>query len=394
MSPRLALAALAALAAVSLAAPPFASAATTLGQTGTGGGSCPAGSARAQVASAAPRYTVDAPGVITELRTVAPAAGVRLHVLRPRGGNAYAVLASAPIPAGGGLVAAPVRVPVQPGDVLGLSTGAEPLPNCLVPGDGSGDVLAAGPSPGAGETGVTLASTAGGRLNLAATLEPDADADGYGDESQDLCPDDATRTAQACSADLLVTQLPVEDDVERDDVNVIAILVRNTGTSLARDVRVTAALPPGLQLVTASPSSGGCAPGAPLDCTLPSIRAGGTGQVLAVVRAVTTGTKTLTAAATSPTPDPNGGNNTSVIEFDVRARRSVVRPGSFCRVPRLTGLTRTSARRALEAAGCRLGTTSRRRFPSGGYLRVKRQSIPAFTRVATGTRVNVTLRGR
>ncbi|HEV3001802.1 MAG TPA: PASTA domain-containing protein [Solirubrobacteraceae bacterium] len=393
MPARLSLAVLAVLAAAALAAPAPASAAATLGQTGTGGGSCSAGSARAQVASAAPRYTVELYGVITQLRTAAPVAGVRLHVLRPRGGNAYAVLASAPVAAGSGIVAAPVRVPVQPGDVLGLSTSAD-LPNCLVPGGGSSDVTATGSSPGASDPEVTLAGTSGGRLNVAATLEPDADGDAHGDETQDRCPDDPTRTAQECSADLLVTQVPVEREVERDDVNVIAINVRNAGTSLARDVRVTAALPPGLQLLSATPSSGGCAQGSPLDCTLPAIPAGGTGQVVAVVRAVATGVKTLTTAADSSTPDPNPANNTAEVEFDVRPRRAVVQPGAFCRVPRLLGLSRTAARRALEAAGCRLGLTTRRRFPSGRYSRVKRQSIPARTRVATGTRVNVVLRAR
>ena len=234
----------------------------------------------------------------------------------------------------------------------------------------------------------------GAELLLSADVEPDADRDGFGDETQDRCPDDRTRTGQACSADLLVTQLPVENEVERDDVNVITILVRNNGSSLARDVRVTAPMPPGLQLVATTPSSGGCAAGAPLDCTLPSIPPGGAGSVLAVVRATSTGRKTVTATAASPTPDPNGDNNSSTLEFDVGPRRAVVQPGAFCRVPRLLGLTRTAARRALQAAGCRLGLTSRRRFRSGGFSRVKLQSIPTRVRVATGTRVNIVLRRR
>ena len=182
--------------------------------------------------------------------------------------------------------------------------------------------------------------------------------------------------------------------MERDDVNVITIAVRNNGSSIARDVRVVEPLPPGVQLVATSPSTGGCAGGAPVDCTFPAILPGATGTVLVVIRAVSTGEKTLTATASSPTPDPNGVNNAAELRFDVAARRTLVAPGTFCRVPRLTGLSRTAARSALEAAGCRLGRTSRKRYRSGRFSRVKVQSIPAGTRVETRTRVNITLRRR
>jgi hypothetical protein len=63
-------------------------------------------------------------------------------------------------------------------------------------------------------------------------------------------------------------------------------------------------------------------------------------------------------------------------------------------VPRLTGLSRAAARRALTAAGCRMGRTSYRRFRSGRRSRVRLQSIPARIRVAAGTRVSITIRRR
>jgi uncharacterized repeat protein (TIGR01451 family) len=391
---RLALAALGA----ALALPAGAPAATTLGQLTSAPAACDSDETFAQTASAAPEYAVRTAGVVTELRTQAQSEpDTRLNVLRPRGSDAYAVLASVAVAPSAGVVAVAVRVPVQPGDVLGLTTGTDPGQECAIPGSAGSphDVTAVGPGapPPSGE--VTLASGAElRRLNVAATLEPDADGDGFGDETQDRCPGDAGRTSQDCSADLSVSQSPVEADVERDDVNVVAISVRNNGSSPARDVRVVEAMPTGLQLVATSPSSGGCAAGAPVDCTLPSIAPGATATVFAVVRAVSTGRKTLTATATSPTPDPNAANNTSEIAFEVGARRSVLAPGTFCRVPRLTGLTRSAARRGLEAAGCRLGRTTRRRFRSGRFSRVRAQSIPAGTRVATRTRVHVVLRRR
>ena len=396
MPSRLARLAPVALAALLLALPAAAPAATTLGQIAAAPEACDSDETFAQTASAAPEYTVRARGVITQLRTQAQTLpGNRLNVLRPRGSAAYALLASVAVQPSAGVIAIPVRVAVQPGDVLGLATGSDPGQACAIPGSTGSphNVTASGPSPASGAE-VTLPDTELRRLNVAATLEPDADGDAFGDETQDRCPDDATRTTQDCSADLFVSQAAVEGDVERDDVNVLTIVVRNNGPSIARDVRIVETLPAGVQLVATSPSSGGCAAGAPVDCTLPALGPGAAGSVLVVVKAVSTGPKNLTARVSSPTPDPNEANDAAELTFDVSPRRSVVAPGTFCRVPRLTGLTRTAARSALEAAGCRLGRTSRKRFRSGRYARVRAQSIPAGVRVVTRTRVSITLRRR
>ena len=394
LPPRIALAALAVLLALPAAAP----AATTLGQTGTGGDPCDANATLAQIAGSAPEYEVRGPGVITELRTEGvTGSGNELHVFRPRGNQAFTVLASAPVAENAGLVRVPVRVPVQAGDVLGMSTAAlpDPHPNCTISGIGGADNVIAfrttGPAPESGD--VTLDDADAGRLNVAATLEPDGDGDGFGDETQDRCPSDGARTDD-CSADILLTQTPVENEMERDDVNVLVIVARNNGSSPARDVRIVESFPAGLQLVAATPTSGGCAGGPTLDCTLPSVAAGSAGSIFVVVKAVSVGRKEMSATASSPTPDPISSNNTVETAFEVNARRSVVEPGAFCRVPRLFGLTRSAARKSLEAAGCRLGRVNRRRFRSGRFARVRLQSIPAFTRVATRTRVHITLRRR
>jgi uncharacterized repeat protein (TIGR01451 family) len=373
--------------ALLLALPATSPAAFSLGQTTDANLGCPDASL-AQVGAAAPRYAVESFGVITELRTEDQNAGMRLHVFRPRGGNAYEVLGTAEVSASSnGVIRMPARIRVVPGDVLGMSGGG----NCLVPGAGTADRIASSGTevPDAGEP--TLANASQGRLNVAATLEPDADGDGFGDETQDRCPGDASRTTQECSADLALAQTPVERDMEREDVNVLVITVRNNGPSPSNAVRIVEPLPNGVQLVTATPSSGGCAGGGTLDCTLPTIGAGATGTVLVVVRAVTVGQKELTATASSPTPDPNPNNNADGAAFDVSQRRTTVSPGAFCRVPRLTGLSRTSARRALEAAGCRLGRTLRA-GRSRLRMRVRRQTIPAGTRVIVRTSVGITLR--
>jgi uncharacterized repeat protein (TIGR01451 family) len=386
------------IALVALLALPTASpAAVSLGQTAAPGAqTCAADIAAAQTSSSAPEYTVRTPGVITELRTEGHALeGNKLHVFRPRGNNSFTVLASVPVVPAPGVIRVPVRVPVQPGDVLGFSTGPDAGQNCFVAyGDNAQDFVAGrdGAAPDEGE--VTLSQPEAARLNVGATLEPDGDGDGFGDETQDACPDDRTRTMDGCAADLFVSQLSIDNDIERDDVNVITVTVRNNGSSLARDVRVTEAIPAGLQLIGTTPSIGGCAGGAPVDCTFPSIPAGGSESILVVLRAVATGSRTLTATVGSPTPDPNGANNVSELAFDVQERRSVVAPGTFCRVPRLFGLSRITARRAILAAGCRMGRTSRRKFRSGRYNRVRQQTIPPGTRVAIRTRVGIVVRRR
>lgn len=102
------------------------------------------------------------------------------------------------------------RIPVQAGDLLGLRVGNPPSGGPLDFGGGAscaftaaaGNTIREGGSsgnPGAG-TVVTMASVLPTyRLNLTATIEPDADGDGFGDESQDPCPA-AAGPGAACPA--------------------------------------------------------------------------------------------------------------------------------------------------------------------------------------------------
>jgi hypothetical protein len=88
------------------------------------------------------------------------------------------------------------RIPVQAGDVLGESTltlGAD----CDFSGTAGDTERGVGGDPPPGST-VTFGPPSGPtRINVAATLEPDADNDGFGDETQDACPTDET-TQGAC----------------------------------------------------------------------------------------------------------------------------------------------------------------------------------------------------
>jgi hypothetical protein len=91
-----------------------------------------------------------------------------------------------------GVVTFLTRISVDPGDRLGLRT-VEANTGCGIPdfpsttGIGS-ETNAPDPNPGDMRT---LNPRNGFRLDVAAVLEPDADADGFGDETQDLCPGQA-----------------------------------------------------------------------------------------------------------------------------------------------------------------------------------------------------------
>ena len=93
-----------------------------------------------------------------------------------------------------------VRIPVQTGDVIGLTTLT--FASCVVEGIASGfDVRSPlgedqDPAPASTTTLASGPSTISA-LEVAAIVEPDADADGFGDGTQDGCPSDPT-TQGAC----------------------------------------------------------------------------------------------------------------------------------------------------------------------------------------------------
>jgi hypothetical protein len=92
-----------------------------------------------------------------------------------------------------------VRIPVRTGDFLGMSNDGHSLIYCKQPSVGSTiGVLQGDPTTGSTVT-FEERHEEEGRIPVFATVEPDADGDGYGDETQDKCPTDAS-THEACPA--------------------------------------------------------------------------------------------------------------------------------------------------------------------------------------------------
>lgn len=149
--------------------------------------------------------TIPSAGVITRWTFNSPSVppGVlnqKLKVVRPAGGPGQVQIAGESVlePIVTGLSTFSTRVPVQAGDRLGtygIATSGgttEPITLFCEPA-GAGDradALAGDPSVGSSVTG--LGEHANTQVPITAVVEADADSDGFGDETQDKCPQSAS----------------------------------------------------------------------------------------------------------------------------------------------------------------------------------------------------------
>ena len=171
-----------------------ARAATTVGQVaGLGEETAECDEALNLVQAATPganSYAIPAPGgVITgwaHRSTKATGYSGGLQVWRPLGAGSYRLVGASPLVEfkGNSLNEFATRIPVQAGDLVGMrGEGSECVvedPEHFVGVDANGTP----PAPGAVRSLPTFTSKTF-RINIQATLEPDTDGDGQGDETQD-----------------------------------------------------------------------------------------------------------------------------------------------------------------------------------------------------------------
>jgi hypothetical protein len=115
-----------------------------------------------------------------------------LKVLRPTGPKTVQIVGEASQNIGPGLNTAEVRIPVQAGDRLGIfGSSPEGTVFCELPSEIAvyGGFLGSGGPVGSTATFVEEAGKV--RIPSVAVIEPDADGDGFGDETQDKCPQSA-----------------------------------------------------------------------------------------------------------------------------------------------------------------------------------------------------------
>ena len=118
-----------------------------------------------------------------------------LKVFRPTGvvSQFQTIGESGPTPVAGGLNTLSTRIPVHAGDYLGLTGGIVSEPGkslviyCTTPNPGDRVGVFVG-SPTVGTTATSIGEEGKLQIPVTAAIEPDADGDGYGDETQDKCP--------------------------------------------------------------------------------------------------------------------------------------------------------------------------------------------------------------
>jgi hypothetical protein len=147
----------------------------------------------------APGAPID--GVVTRwrVRTAGAVTAMTFQVVRRSSPGAYRVVASdTQAIAAGGVSEFTSRIPIGAGDRIGLhgTSGAVPFHSSPV-GD-TVDVF----DPPLGDTTQGATRSDAGEMLAQADVEPDADGDHFGDETQDLCPTGAATQLQ-CSGTLL-----------------------------------------------------------------------------------------------------------------------------------------------------------------------------------------------
>jgi hypothetical protein len=195
------------LTGISLIGPPAASAATEFGDNcvaNTSGKAAVPTTLFALTAAGNPlSLTAPSAGVITKWKfNLAPeATGITipqtLKVLRQTGPLSVQVIGESTQNVTGGANSSDTRIPVQAGDRLALFAATETFVlYCEVPGP-INRLAAFEGGAGVGSSGSFIEVEDDARIPAFAVIEPDADNDGFGDETQDKCPQSAAAQA-AC----------------------------------------------------------------------------------------------------------------------------------------------------------------------------------------------------
>jgi uncharacterized repeat protein (TIGR01451 family) len=310
-----------------------------------------------QLASFDNAYTVPSDGVLTSWSFASYGAQssptVEFWVARggpppvlPGANNSGAYTAVAATTAGphpAGIDAYPIRIPVKAGDVIGLySNGAVPMyktnnpySDITFPFDADPTLpqeLSQGLSysqqyPSYSQLLQTIFATQGTNQNglalaVAAQLEPDADHDGFGDVTQDMCPG-VYGSVQGCpKADIALSETAAPATVTAGQDVTYTLSATDNGPDPVPDVTVTDPLPAGAQLVSATPSAGTCASASgPLSCDVGTLANGASATVTVVLRPTQPGSVQNAAGidskwlhllpADAGAGDPNPANNSA-----------------------------------------------------------------------------------
>jgi hypothetical protein len=159
-------------------------------------------------AGVSPSYTVPAPGVITSWshygRSGAAGSGKLVVFKRTAMADDFLVAAKSEnrVFTPNASPSYPTRIPVGSGSLLGLYTTSDNTGCYGSTGNTSDGTRSITPilDPVVGDVHTFGPSIQSRRVNVSAKVEPDADHDGFGDESQDACPTDSALQAPCPAA--------------------------------------------------------------------------------------------------------------------------------------------------------------------------------------------------
>jgi hypothetical protein len=215
-----------------------AAASTTLGQVAPApnpaGGCTTCSSIQISTAAGSPSYVVPpGGGIVTSwtFHAIGQAGTAQMRLLQPLPGNQYKLVAQSPVRtfALNELATTALHIPVQGGEHLGIAVNG-PSPSFVTSVDG--DIVGGAPFGLALGDSYGLQTTFGQyHANVAVTFEPDADHDGFGDDTEDGCPSDPASQA-ACRpkavapaaidtrAPSLIVDAPAKESVKRGRLTV------------------------------------------------------------------------------------------------------------------------------------------------------------------------------
>jgi hypothetical protein len=235
-----------------------ASASATIGQLlpPYAAGSCGATVAQTAVETGTQSYAVPAGGgVITSWQTqTGPNAGkVKLKVFRATANPTQYLIVGEEGPHNIAANTSPsfssnVRVPVQGGDLLGLNGAGTNCTSYQAGKNGYHSVgFGLGLDPLAGSIGTVEGGTSQMALEITATIEPDADHDNYGDETQDVCLNDPGAHALPCTPppvippppDTTPPSLKLSSKAKQAALKAKAVIVVATSTNEAANLKAS-----------------------------------------------------------------------------------------------------------------------------------------------------------
>jgi hypothetical protein len=153
-------------------------------------------------------------------------------------------------------------------------------------------------------------------LLVNADIERDGDGDGYGDETQDLCPGDPTRHT-ACLSNLSVAVRPEPAPLTVGRPLTFTIKVTNEGPSAAQDVGLTVNFPFSVAMLQARAGRGFCGGGFTVTCQLGAIDNSDSATVVLTVRPEVVGTLVVTATASTSTAQSAADDDTFTSDVTV-----------------------------------------------------------------------------